>query len=438
MSEEPTCYQEATTEACWYEAMEEELETIKMNKTWTLTELPLGHKPIGLKWVYKLKKDSAGKVVKYKARLVAKGYVQRQGIDFEEGIEAGRLFKALYGLRQAPRAWNMRLNRSLVELDFKKYIQEHAVYTRGEGEASILVGVYVDDLIVTGGSTEKINKFKQQMMTEFEMSDLGLSYYLGIEVEQQKSRISLRQSAYAKKILSQFKMADCNATKHPMEPKTQLHKDLEGTPVDTTEYRCIVGCLRYLLHTWPDLSYSVGMESRYMERPTIMHHRVVKQILRYLKGTIYFGLVYIKGPQEIDIFGYSDSDLADDLDGRKSTSGMTFYFNESLVSWNSQKQKTVALSSCEAEFMAATTAACHALWLRSLASELTGVKPKPVTLFVDNKSAIALMKNPGQIVVEFVNTGEQRADALTKALPGVKLAAMRQLLSVRDLQSCQD
>ncbi|KAG6472324.1 hypothetical protein ZIOFF_069784 [Zingiber officinale] len=250
--------------------------------------------------------------------------------------------------------------------------------------------------------TEKINKFKQQMMTKFKMSDLGLlSYYLGIEVEQQKSRISLRQSAYAKKILSQFKMADCNATKHPMEPKTQLHKDLEGTPVDATEYRRIVGCLRYLLHTRPDLSYSVGMASRYMERPTIMHHRVVKQIL---------------------------SDLAGDLDGRKSTSGMTFYFNESLVSWNSQKQKTVALSSCETKFMAATTAACHALWLRSLASELTGVKPKPVTLFVDNKSAIALMKNPvfhgrskhidtrfhfireciekGQIVVEFVNTGE--------------------------------
>ncbi|KAG6517847.1 hypothetical protein ZIOFF_021246 [Zingiber officinale] len=239
------------------------------------------------------------------------------------------------------------------------------------------------------------------MMTEFEMSDLGLlSYYLGIEVEQQKSRISLRQSAYAKKILSQFKMADCNATKHPMEPKTQLHKDLEGTPVDATEYR-----------------------------------RIIR-------------------PQEIGIFGYSDSDLAGDLDGRKSTSGMTFYFNESLVSWNSQKQKTVALSSCEAEFMAATSAACHALWLRSLASELTGVKPKPVTLFVDNKSAIALMKDPvfhdtrfhfireciekGQIVVEFVNTGEQRADALTKVLPGVKLAAMRQLLGVRDLQSCQD
>ncbi|KAG6483717.1 hypothetical protein ZIOFF_060369 [Zingiber officinale] len=322
---------------------------------------------------------------------------------------------------------------SLEELGFKKCTQEHAVYTRGEGEASILVGVYVDDLIVTESSTEKINKFKQQMMTEFEMSDLGLlSYYLGIEVEQQKSRILLRQSAYAKKILSQFKMADCNATKHPMEPKTQLHKDFEGTPVDATEYKHIIGCLRYLLHTRPDLSYSVGMTSRYMERPTIMHHKA-----------------------EIGIFGYSDSDLAGDLDGRKSTSGMTFYFNESLVSWNSQKQKTVALSSCEAEFMAAATAACHALWLRSLSSELTDVEPKPVTLFVDNKSTIALMKNlvfhdrsklidtmfhfirecieRGQIVVEFVNIGEQRADALTKALPGVKLAAMRQLLRVRDL-----
>ncbi|KAG6475509.1 hypothetical protein ZIOFF_064731 [Zingiber officinale] len=310
-------------------------------------------------------------------------------------------------------------------------------------------------------STGRINKFKQQMMIEFEMSDLGLlSYYLGIEVEQQKSRILLRQSTYAKKILSQFKMADCNATKHPMEPKTQLHKDLEGTPVDATEYRRVIGCLRYLLHTRPDLSYPVGMASRYMERPTTMHHKVVKQILKYLKGTIHFGLTYIKGPQEISIFGYSDSDLTDDLDGRKITSGMTLYFNESLVSWNSQKQKTVALSSCEAEFMAATTATCHALWLRSLTSELTGEKSKPVTLFVDNKSAIALMKNPvfygqskhidtrfhfirecvenGQIVVEFINTEEQRADVLTKALPGVKLAVMRQLLGVRDLEPCQN
>ncbi|XP_031740419.1 secreted RxLR effector protein 161-like [Cucumis sativus] len=150
-------------------------------------------------------------------------------------------------------------------------------------------------------------------------------------------------------------MADCNATKYSMEPKAQLHKDMEGAPIDATEYRSIVGCLRYLLNTRLYLLYAVGMASRYMERPTTMHYKVVKQILRYLRGTIHFGLTYTKGPKEFDIFGYSDSDLADDLDGRKNTSGMRFYLKESLVSLN--LQKTMALSSCEAEFIAA----CQAL-----------------------------------------------------------------------------
>ncbi|KAG6471511.1 hypothetical protein ZIOFF_068953 [Zingiber officinale] len=189
------------------------------------------------------------------------------GIDEEEG-------EVMMVISEEPTCYQEAATEacwSLEELGFKQCSQEHAVYTRGEGEERILVGVYVNDLIVTGSSIEKINKFKQQMMTEFEMSDLGLlSYYLGIEVEQQKSQILLRQSAYANKILSQFKMTDCNSTKHPMEPKTQLYKDLEGTPVDATEYQCIIGCLGYLLHTRPDLSYSVGMASRYMERPTIM------------------------------------------------------------------------------------------------------------------------------------------------------------------------
>lgn len=160
------------------------------------------------------------------------------------------------------------------------------------------------------------------------------------------------------------------------------------------------------------------------------------------------------------ITGFTDSDLAGDLDDRKSTGGMAFYLNDCLVSWNSQKQKTVALSSCEAEFMAATAVACQALWLRSLLAELMGKEPKAVKVLVDNKSAIALMKNPvfhgrskhidtrfhfirecveeGQIVLEFVRTDEQRADPLTKALPAARLATMRHLLGVRDLGPHQD
>ena len=164
--------------------------------------------------------------------------------------------------------------------------------------------------------------------------------------------------------------------------------------IDATGYRRVIGCLRYLLHTRPDLAFSVGMASRFMEKPTIMHSNAVKQILRYLKGTTDYGIVYTREEKEESLVGYSDSDLAGDLDHRRSTGGMTFYLNDSLITWCSHKEKTVALSSCEAEFMAATAAPMQAMWLRNLLSELTKTKPKIVTLFVDNNSAIQLMKNP--------------------------------------------
>ena len=189
-------------------------------------------------------------------------------------------------------------------------------------------------------------------------------------------------------------MQDCNPTKIPMDPRIKLHEDKEGQRVNATDYRRIVGCLRYLLHTRPDLAFSVGVASRYMEKPTVMHMKAVKQIMRYLKGTIHLGLVYTEGEEKESLVGYSDSDMGADLGGRRSTTGMAFYLNESLITWCSQKQKTVALSSYEAEFMAATLAAMQALWLRNLMAELTATEPKVVPLFVDNNSTIALMKNP--------------------------------------------
>ena len=322
--------------------------------------------------------------------------------------------------------------------------------------ASIVIGVYVNDLIMTGEDAATIADFKKKMFGEFDMSDLGmLHYYLGIEVAQENGVITIKQIAYAKKILEQFGMLECNPTKCPMEPKIHLHKDEKGHPVDASEYRRVIGCLRYLLHTLPDLSFAVGMASRFMERPTVMHHKAVKQTLRYLKGTMHYGLVYGRGGGAKVITGFTDSDMAGDMDDRKSTSGMAFYVNECLVAWNSQKQKTFTLSSCEAEFMAATTAACHALWLRNLLAEIIGAEPKPVKMFVDNKSAIALMKNPvfhgrskhidtrihfirecvegGKIIMEFIRAEEQRANSLTKALSAAKLKAMRYLLGVRYL-----
>jgi len=194
-----------------------------------------------------------------------------------------------------------------------------------------------------------------------------------------------------------------------------------------------------------------------MEKPTVIHAGAVKQIMRYLKGTTEYGLVYVQGGGTGVLVGYTDSDHGADQVERTSTGGMAFYLGENLVSWCSQKQKTVALSSCEAEFMAATSAARQALWLRNLLSEITEERPRAVTLYVDNNSARALMNNPmfhgrskyidikyhfirqcverGQIIVKRVSTDEQKADALTKALPVAKLVVMRHLLGVRDLDA---
>ncbi|WVZ88092.1 hypothetical protein U9M48_034645 [Paspalum notatum var. saurae] len=336
-TDEPSTYNEAATDPAWHAAMEEEMEAIKANGIWEAVELLAGHRPIGLKWVFKLKKDAHGVVVRHKARLVAKGYVQRAGIDFEEVfapvarldsvralaavaahegwklhhldvksaflngdlkeevyvaqpsgfVIAGQerrvlhLRKALYGLRQAPRAWNAKLDGTLVALGFKRCEEEHGMYTRGEGRERVLLGVYVDDLILTGAEEAAISTFKAEMKSSFKMSDLGyLNYYLGIEVKQEEGRTTLCQAAYAAKLLDKAGMADCNSVHVPMDGKPKLSKSGSNSPVNPTLYRSIVGSLRYLVHTQPDISFAVGFVSRFMANPTTEHMGAIKQILR--------------------------------------------------------------------------------------------------------------------------------------------------------------
>nr|XP_043615342.1 secreted RxLR effector protein 161-like [Erigeron canadensis] len=154
----------------------------------------------------------------------------------------------------------------------------------------------------------------------------------------------------------------------------------------------MVGCLRYLTHTRPDICFSVGYVSRFIQEPTQTHYQVLKKIMRYIKGTSNFGVFYPKGGMN-KLCGFSDSSHSVDIDDGKSTTGVVFYFGNAPITWNSQKQNTVALSSCQAEFMVTTSAACQALWLRGLVAEITGEKEETIILRVDNQSAIALMKN---------------------------------------------
>jgi hypothetical protein len=332
-AEELTTFTAAEHESCWRAAMTEEMDSITDNATWELVDLPPGHRAIGLKWVFKVKWDEHGNIFRHKARLVKKGYVQRAGIDYDEvfapvarlefvrlmmavaahhGWEvhhmnvksaflngelkeevyvtqpAGfvvsgaehkvlRLQKALYDLKQAPRAWNAKLDTTMVELGFQRSCAEHGVYTRGQGEHRLIVSVYVDDLVITGSSNNDIIQFKAEMQEAFRMSDLGLlSYYLGIEVHQGDTGITVRQAAYAGKLLERSGLQDCNPVLTPMESRLKLSKHSTTPIVDTTEYKQIIGGLRYLIHTQPDLAFVVGYLSRFMESPHEEHMVAVK------------------------------------------------------------------------------------------------------------------------------------------------------------------
>ena len=450
-------------------------------------------------------------MIKQKARLVARGFVQQEGIDYDDtfapvarmesvwvllalaaqegwGVHhmdvkwaflngdlkeevyvqqppgyavAGeekvyKLCKALYGMRQAPRAWNAKLNATLKKMGFQQSAHEAAMYRRGCGRTVLLVGIYVDDLIITGTGDEEVEAFKAQMKQTFDISDLGLlSFYLGVEVHQDATGISLRQTHYAKRILELGGMDGCNPAHTPMEERLRLSRNNTAAEVDPTHYRHLIGSLRYLVHTRPEPAFAIGYVSRFMEWPTVEHQAAVKRILRYIAGTLDFGLHFTKAPGSACFIGYTDSDLAGDVDTSQSTSGVLFFLGNCLVSWHSIKQKVVAVSSCEAEYIAASTAATQALWLSRLLAELLDRNVEEVELKIDSKSALALAKNPvfdekskhirikyhflrscledGTIKAEHVCTTDQLADILTKSLGKARFHEMRGRIGLRQI-----
>ena len=241
-----------------------------------------------------------------------------------------------------------------------------------------------------------------------------------------------------------------------MESRLKLSKSSADPVIDPTEYRKIMGALHYLVNTRPDLAYAEGYVSRFMEKPTIEHLVAVKRILRYVAGMVNFGCHYRRNKGEAVLLGYSDSDHGANVDGRKSTSGVMFFLSGNIITWQSQKQKAVALSSCEAEYIAAATASCQGVWLARLLGELRGEEAGTVILKIDNQSAIQLSRNPvfhdqskhidvkfhyirecveeGRVEVEPIDTKAQLADILTKALGRDQFAKLRSNLGLVDIK----
>ncbi|XP_066334485.1 uncharacterized mitochondrial protein AtMg00810-like [Miscanthus floridulus] len=343
-------------------------------------------------------------------------------------------------------------------MGFKQSAHEAVVYRWGSERNVLLVGVYTDDLIITSAEEQKVEVFKAQMKKAFDMSDIGLlCFYLGVEVCQDATGIALHQTHYAKGILELNRMTSCNPAHTPMEEKLKLSQKSMGEEVDPTHYQRLIGSLRYLVHTRLDITFAIGYMSQFMERPTMEHLQTVKRILRYVGGTIDYGLHYGRAPGTTWFVGYCDSDFAGNVDTNKSTTGTMFFLGDYLVNWQSLKQKVVALSSYESEYIATTTAATQVLWLSRMLAELLGRKVDVVELKVDNKSALALAKNhvfhkrskhirikyhfirdcleDRSIKASHIAATDQQANILTESLGKSKFQEMRERIGLKHITS---
>jgi hypothetical protein len=245
----------------------------------------------------------------------------------------------------------VKLDDTLLSLGFQRTPLKHVIYVQRNGNVQLVVGVYVNDIIINGSDRDNIWSFKEEMTTAFKMSDLGLlHYYLGIEVKQSASSISLSQGAYAMKILERSNMTGCNPCHVPIEARLKLSKQSTQPLVDATTYRSIVGNLRYLVNTRPDFAFAVGYVSHFLEEPREDHLTTVKKILRYVAGTCNWGLRF--GPKKENqtlLTRFSDADFAGDVDARKSTICVIFFLVNNPITWQSTKQKVVTQSSYESE-----------------------------------------------------------------------------------------
>ncbi|GJS01246.1 retrovirus-related pol polyprotein from transposon TNT 1-94 [Tanacetum coccineum] len=404
-------FKEVVQYPCWIDAMQKEIHKFERLAVWELVPAPLHSLVIGLKWVYKIKLDEYGHVLKNKARLVAKGYHQEAGIDFEESFASmdvktaflngelnevvyvsQPLKKALYGLKQAPRAWHDKLSRFFMSTGFSKGVVDPTLFTRKIGKHILLVQIYVDDIYFFSTNPKSCEIFANEMSSTFKMSMMGqMSFFLGLQISQNPKGIFINQSKYALEILKKYGLDSSASVDTPMVEKMKLDEDRQGKLVDPTRFRGMVGSLMYLSASRPDIVFAVCMCARYQAKPTEKHLHAIKRIFRYLKGTIHMGLWYPKD-SGFALRAFADADYAGCQDTRRSTSGSAQFLRDKLISWSSKKQKSTAISTTEAEYIALSGCCAQILWMRSQLSDY-GFKFNKIPLYCDNQSAIALCCN---------------------------------------------
>jgi hypothetical protein len=469
-----------------------------------LVPRPSGQNIISCKWIFKVKEKSDGSVDKLKARLVARGFTQQFGIDYMEtfspvikpatvrlvlSIAVSRswdihqidisnaflhgnldesaymqqppgfvdpsrpdhvckLQKAIYGLKQSPRAWYSRLSDRLCQLGFLPSQADTSLFVFHSGALTIYMLVYVDDIVIVSSSTLATQRLLQQLSASFPVKDLGpLNYFLGIKVASNSGGMLLTQHKYAQDILRRVHMENCKPVATPLCVTEHLSRDsgVHLSDKDALVYRSTVGALQYLTLTRPDLSFAVNKVCQFLSKPTDVHWEAVKRILRFVKGTATMGLLLKKSSSTL-LSIFTDADWAGCVDDRRSTGGFAVFFGPNLISWSARKQPTVSRSSTEAEYKALANGTAEAIWIQSLLKELHIVQPRAPVLWCDNLGATYLSSNPrfhartkhievdfhfvrekvalGALEVRFIASGDQIADIFTK--PASKQMLKRQ------------
>ncbi|KAJ9547690.1 hypothetical protein OSB04_020233 [Centaurea solstitialis] len=505
----PTSHVSALKDTNWRLAMQDEYDALIKNATWELVPRPKDVNVIRCMWIFNHKFNSNGTLERHKARLVVNGRSQQVGVDCHEtfspvvkpatirtvltlalskqwGIHqldvknaflhgtlqetvfmhqppgfkdmhrpdhVCRLRKSLYGLKQAPRAWYHRFATFVAKLGFSHSKSDNSLFVYRHGHDVAYLLLYVDDIILTASSDTLRRRIISRLGSEFAMKDLGpLSYFLGISVKQHQNGLFLSQSTYAKQILARANMSACNPTTTPVDPTSKLSAT-SGPPVkDPTLYRSLAGALQYLTFTRPDISYAVQQVCLFMHDPRESHLQALRRILRYIQGTIQFGL-HLSSSPSLNLQAYTDADWGGCPDTRRSTSGYCVFLGDNLISWSSKRQPTLSRSSAEAEYRGVANVVAETCWLRNLLLELCCPLTKATMVYCDNVSAIYLSGNPvqhqrtkhiemdihfvrehvakGQVRVMHVPSRFQFADIFTKGLPRVLFEDFRSSLNIR-------
>lgn len=492
----------------WQAAIQTEFDNLEKKSTWSIVDLPAGKKPLTLKLVLKRKIGPDGKISRYKARLVARGFLQKEGVDFTEvfaavvkpatyrllfalathfgwswvqwdavtaflnatpteqiyarppagypdiGNKVLLLKKALYGLKQSPRLWYEAIRRELEILGFTASKYDPCLFIFPA--KTVFVFLYVDNINVIVSKTEDISWVKKHLFKAFEMTDEDESFFLGMNIQRTNNSVQLNQPNAIEQILRKFDLEDLPTKRTPITrvpPRTTEGEDT--TLVSLTEYRSKTGSLIYPASvTRPDIAFASSVVGRFSAAPAQDHLDTVHNIIGYLKATPTRGVKY-QAQGAIQLQGFVDSDFAGCVDTARSTTGWVFTLAGGPISWCSQRQKTVSLSTTEAEYIAASEATKEAIWLKGIINELDiAYHIDGVPLHIDNDSAMKLTKNAefhartkhinvkhhfirehvrdGTIIPIRVSTEDNLADAFTKPLARARFEKLMKMMGVVD------